>query len=468
MKNTAIFISLILLLGLAIIGLLSYHLFRDPCQGQCSIPPISDKTPEAPLSSSAFQVSTFKLSNGTLLYVLPTSFEPNETSVRILSSRGYADERSTARGSAELALEMAWESGINNKNSDEIFATLYEEGIELSSRVYPFYTVMDATFSSEKLDKFFSLAAIFVQKASVNSKGAEAIKHKIWKNLEEKERSRSVDIDDLLKEQLFPNDSRLQSLKLKDLQTVNAKDANEFLQKILSNPAEDIFIVVGDADPEKVYKELKNQLEQWKPPIVNTKSEFDFPTEETALIRGQFQKAFNLHQKGDGFTKLIFPLHVHVTPTSIKSIDFLANLIEERLRELLKEKIGSYQGIDVSYEFPLFPHLTPVVLSIQYRSPFEINQEIIELILKNLKELVVQGPTDEEYKMADEYLDQSEEYWRKNNEYWLGMLTNYSLWGWPVKDVIEDENKKVDKDSVRELILHHLDVNNYIVLTSHF
>ncbi|MFA6915854.1 MAG: insulinase family protein [Parachlamydiales bacterium] len=466
MKNTVVFLSLISALLLCLALLLGYYFFTDPCQGQCSIPPIKDEAPLPAISKAAFVTKSYTLPNGIKLFVLPTTFEPDEVSVRVIASRGYADESPRARASAELAIEMAWESGVNGKTSDQISATLYAEGIELTSKVYPFFTVMEATLPTEKMDKFFTLASTFIQNAHITSKGSDAIKQKIWKNLEEKADARTVDLDDLLKEQLYPALPQLQSLRLSDLQILNPHDANIFLRKTISNPKNYTIVVVGDIEPETAYQLLKEHLGQWKPLAQINASEFEVPSQESLPIKGQTQKSFNLHQKGDGFTKLVFPLKITVTQESIRTIDFLANLVEERLRTLLKEKTGSYQGIDVSYEFPLYPHLTPVVLSIQYRSAFNINQEIIELILKNLRELTTKGPSKEEYEMVNLYLGQADEYWRKNNEYWLEMLSNYGLWNWPVNDLTSDVTLQVNEKDVNEMIFNVFDINDYLMLSS--
>lgn len=466
MKNTLVFLSLIAALFSAFALLIGYYFFRDPCEGQCSIPPINDEEPLKPISKSAFDTVSYTLPNGIRLYVLPTTFEPDEVSIRIIASRGYADEPPHARAAAGLAIEMAWESGVNNKTSDQISAALYGEGIELTSRVHPFYMEMEATLPTDKVDKFFSLASTFIQNATITAKGVDAIKQKITKNLEEKNLSRAIDIEDLIRENLFPNIPQLQSLKISDLANLTAQEANSFLKKTLSNPKNYLVVIVGDIDPEKAYKLMSEHLGKWNPKVQNDTPSFELPETNALSIRGQTQKSFQLHQRGDGFTKLIFPLKTQVTLKNINTIDFLANLIEERLRSLLKDKTGSYQGIDVSYEFPLFPHLNPVFISIQYRSAVELNQEIIELILKDLHELITKGPSDKEFEMVNHYLDQSDEYWRKNNEYWLEMLTNYGLWNWPIKDLTKETRLAINKAEVNDMIREALDINNYLVLSS--
>lgn len=457
MKNSSYIIILtsIVVVFTALV-MLGVNFFSDPCAGQCSLPQYIEKDETSnSIANYTLEPKNFDLDNGIKLTVLSTPFDDeNEVLTRIIFLRGYADEAPEKRGAAQLSIDMAWESGVGGKNSDQISAMLYEEGIEINSRVYPFITKIDASFPKDKMARFIDLCDRFLQEAHVSKNGAAIVKSRYQQTVEERLHNLGHNYDDFIKGVYFPGMPQLQSISLDDVRKIRHEDADDFIHQITAEPSKFVVMVVGNVDPESVFKEFNATLGHFKPKTGRKESIFDanvFKVSET-----KEPKKFTLQQggKGETLTSVTFPIRIEIDSKNVFGIEFLANLIEERLRDRIKESMGSSFGIDVSYEFPLYPYLKPSLLSIQFRSLPKDTSAILEIIQGCLKDLKDNGPTDRDIQAVHEYVLQSDEFWRRSDQYWLDVLSNYAMWNWPFEALFSEKQPLLNfsKADVEEII----------------
>ncbi len=456
------FISLSLFLG--IITFLAIYFTSDYCGVQCEIPPLStsDEIQSEELANVQLAPKMYTLSNGMKLEVLHTPFEKGETFVRILSLHGFGDESPEKRASDELSIDIAWESGIAGKNSDQISAMLYEQGIELILKVYPFYTKIEASLPSDKIDFFGSLVATFLKSAHVSKEGTEAVKAKIARHIEERTQARKNDFDEMFRKFMFPHEEELHALKLSDLNKLNAEDADAFIHQIGADPKKFLIIVVGDVNAEEVHASFEKQLGGWKSEVKPKETLFN----EQSIFKSEKDKKFEfpLQQRGDAVIKIVCPIKSPEDSEAMSTIEFVTYLIEDRLKTLLSNKTGSSLGVDVSYEFPFYPHLSPANISVQLMVDPSEKEEMIQLVLDNMRSLKADGIKLEEVAAVHRYFRQSDEYWRSSNEYWLDILSNYGMWNWSVNKFFDnDPLLKVTPKQVSDVV-ESLDFNAYSIL----
>lgn len=467
MKNSSLlFVILACTVVLGIFSALGYYFLQDPCAGQCTLPPYEEISHLSTSNDIKIEPKSYILANGIRAYVLPTTFDDeDQVQVRIISLRGYADEKPEKRGSAELSMDMAWESGVANKNLDQISALLYEEGIDLNSKVFPFYTKLEASFPKDKLDRFFTLATTFINDAHVTESGAETVRSRMARSVAERNHSRGVDFDDIAKNIFFPHARQLQAINVHDVNNVNAKDADAFVHQVLADPSKFIVLVIGDVKPEKVLDELNETIGKSVPKTKPEPSYFDWKHISTNGVKEK-RYTFPIHQHGEGLTRIVFPLHIAIDNKTMPGIEFLSNLLEERLRKLLKFKTGSSYGIDVSYEFPLYPHLKPATLTVQFRALPKDNEEIISMIMHNLKELKKQGASTNDIHLVHHFIAQSDDYWKHNNEYWLDVMSNYAMWEWPLETLTEEKEPLLNltSDDINQVIEKALNLDDYVIV----
>ena len=125
-------------------------------------------------------------------------------------------------------------------------------------------------------------------------------------------------------------------------------------------------------------------------------------------------------------------------------------------------------GVDVSYEFPVYPFLDNPWISIRYRCEQKILSSLKEIVISELRRLQAKGTTSVDVAKIKKLEEGGQEFWLKDDFYWVSMLTNYYLWGWnPEK--IDYKNKSIRNlsvEAINSLIKNAITLNNYSVITA--
>jgi predicted Zn-dependent peptidase len=147
-------------------------------------------------------------------------------------------------------------------------------------------------------------------------------------------------------------------------------------------------------------------------------------------------------------------------------IAFVSQVIEARLRSVITRAMKQSHGIDVSYEFPLYPKLDCSWISIRFRSEAKDVTKLKKLILKELELLISQGPTEAEVEYIRKLEFGNDEFWMKDNFYLASMLTNYYLWGWSPDAIYKDALKiqTLTVEEIHSFLQKSITMGNYTVI----
>lgn len=466
MTSHRIILSVFIIAIVASFTAVIFHIFFwDPCQGMCDIPEYRTSKEEIiTKEEQRLEPQAYVLKNGMRVFLLPTKFDDDEVQLRLISLNGYTGLDPSKRASAELALDIAWESGLDGLNSDQIAAKLYENGIELTSKIQPFYARIDASMNSDSLSKFLKMTKYVMQNARITEEGLQATKKKFKRTIRSKTKRREKDFEEIFKEYNQPNWKFLRTIREHQLVKMDLSSANQFLKDILSRPSEMILVIVGDFDKTTVIKEIEDSLgtidnNTEKKTLIEFKPDVTFP-------KGVTKKTFELKQNTDLLTRITLPIRQNVTFEKMYSLEFLTDLIEERLRNELQQKEGTTFGIDVGFEFPLYPHLDGAWIVIQYRTTADKQEIVTEHIISNLKQLKKNNTSQNEINNVRKFILQSDEFWQLNNEYWVDNLSNYGMWNWPIETAAEKKNHllALTPIQIEDIIKTYFNLDDYTIV----
>jgi hypothetical protein len=157
-----------------------------------------------------------------------------------------------------------------------------------------------------------------------------------------------------------------------------------------------------------------------------------------------------------------------VNDQNIDKVAFMCQIIEARLRNVITQKMALSYGVDVSYEFPVYPFLNNPWILIRYRCEDKFIAPLKEIVISELALLQSKGVTKEEVATIKKLEKGSQEFWLKDDFYWVSMLTNYYLWGWNPEN-IDYKNTSLytlDVKEVNTLLKEGISLSNYSVVTA--
>lgn len=447
----------------SLIGLASLHAEISNTEGM-ETPKISAMITSEKIIPNV-SVKELTLSNGMKVWLKPTNFEDDEILIRLSAKGGFSLFNESQRASAELAPQVFLESGFADLTPEKLSVLLYETSVDFSVNVKGFSRSLEASCPADGLETSLKLMNFTFTKRKFNESAFKTVINQANDSL----RKRNLDYDSTFQEVYMAtnteNLSALRHLSGADIRRADFITSRKFFDEAFSNPEEFVCVVVGDFKEE----EIKPLLEKYLATIPSTKQQFkSFHPFKVSFPKGVNSKEIAGQRLGESLVRLTFPIQVEINEKNVFAVELTCQLIEERLREKIKATFNTTQGIDVAYEFPIYPSLELFWISIQFRGEPKSIEPISKLILNELKELQATGPSLFDLENAKIQQKQSDEYWLRQNDFWLASLSNYYLVNWDPKNVVLDakKEKKLSVEKINDILKNYMSLTNYTKIWS--
>lgn len=404
------------------------------------------------------------LKNGMTVWLKPTNFESDEVFIKLSALGGFAYLDPSERPSGELAAQIAWESGLGDLTTDQLSVLLYEHSLDLITKIQPFSRLIEGNSGKQGLSSLLKCVNMIFTQHKLTEAGLKEALINARKILSK------IDSDsDQIYENAFlqvntQNPPFLKPLSVKDLENVNLKKAESFFDHCFSDPAPFVCIIVGSFE----LAEAKNLVNKYLSTIPKKTTDQIFQEKFTTVFPpGVTHKIIHLAGRPDCLTRITFPLQPVLNEKNIPSMEFMCQVIEARLRSVIILEMEFSHGVDVSYEFPLYPLLDNPWISIRFRSDKLDVSRIKHLILKELASLQEDGALVQEMLDIKRLESGSEEFWLRDNFYWVSMLSNYYLWNWSPEQILraERETQHLTLTTINHMLKTYFLLSNYSVIT---
>ncbi len=230
-----------------------------------------------------------------------------------------------------------------------------------------------------------------------------------------------------------------------------------------SNAADFTFFIVGTFDVAQVTPLLERyvaslpstgkRVSQGKP------LGFRFPetVQKVRVERGREPKSE---------TEITYFLDAGSDEDEIALADAAADVLQIRLRDELREALGSTYSVSASYG-NILPERGYGTLAIEYGSSPENADKLADVVLSQVKQLRAKGPTADEIAKVVEQNRQDLETAAKQNPYWLSSLQSTDLLGRDPKSILERSARlaRVTPERVQLALERYLSERRYTVAT---
>lgn len=421
--------------------------------------PLIEKIPEV-------GVTRVTLKNGMRLILKPTDFEADEVIIRFFASGGYGSLKQEDRIIGALASGVLWESGLSDLSADQVSVLLYENSVDFSVKIKPFFRLIEGTCDEDGLKTFFKVTNWVFTQPNFTKNGLNEVKLKSKTVFEKK----AIDFDNVYEDRFMAintqNHNAFKPFVFEEMQNVELKKIETVFKQFFSSPQDFVVTIIGDFEIETILPLIDKYLAV----IPSKNSSISYNFNHFTFPNKIIEENIPLYSKTGSLSRITFPIKNRVNQDNIREVALACQAIEVRLRTVLTEKFGATYGIDVAYEFPFYPYLYHPWITLQFRSEPEAIAAISKTILAELQSLQNQKHSFLETEIEDAILQQkrSDEFWMHDNYYWSVVLSNYSLWNWDLKNLLtnlsahsEDTPQKIQND-----LKTFFDLNRYTIISS--
>jgi len=405
------------------------------------------------------------LKNGMKVIIKKTDFDPDEVLVQLVAPGGYSDLEKMERPSGMLASKIALQSGISENSANEFSYHLYKNNIDFSITIDKTYRVIDATSPSDSLESILRIIGVVLKENKLTENAYNLVIEKEKKLI----RERHLDPEKCFEMHYFAlntqNSKDLRPLSIKGIDKVNLDKSRLLFKKYFTNPSEFTAVIIGDIDVDAVKKMVSQQFS-------SLEDEKDFTSSWTPkgveFPEGISRKLMTSSRATDTYTRVTFPITADFKLENIQKVQLLTLLMEKRLRSIIMAETGKTYGVDVGYELPLYPYHETVWLNIQFHCPKNKSAIIEKKIIDEVEVFKENSISEDELIEIVRHQRNNDDFWLKNNSYWQAILLNYSLWGWDISSIQQENSNlnKIQAEDLRKFLEEYVPSNNYTVISS--
>ncbi|MFI5343061.1 MAG: insulinase family protein [Chlamydiales bacterium] len=411
------------------------------------------------------KLTEITLNNGLKVCLKETDHEEAVFAFQLFAVGGYAALPLADRASAILAADIAWESGLRNQTADQIDIDLYDRSIEFSMEIRNFDRQILVSGPTTELSRCMQLIkALFEQPKFSPDAFKKALEAK-RRDLQARKETKGSDLSahEVFVSSNTRNWSVLQPLTLDELQTVNLQKSEKIFRECFADPSEFILVIAGDFKTAQVVKELEEHLGSMISPSSPKALVNPVPPSLPPGVTKKELKGFHRYSKT--LTCLTFPLNSKAADRH--SLDFLCFILESRLIGFLSKSDDAAKKINVTFEYPLYPCMDEVWLTIQFSSFTEEVHSISNNVLTALQTLKSQGVTHQEVLNFQRLQkNKGSQIWDNCEE--IDLLANYYRASWDLKKIYQKTDFELNNlELFKNELNSYLKLDQYSIISLH-
>ncbi len=390
-------------------------------------------------------IKTLKLSNNIIIHLKKTDFKKNKLNISVIMGYGKFNLNKNLRGLAEISENVVNDSGLGKISSSELYKALADKNVDINFNVGIDNFEIYGSADKEHLETLLQLIYHEIKDPGIR----QSVYDNYIMHLKQKEDGLKHSVNGqyglYVERFLRGNDYRFGMPSFYEQKRFNINDIKKYITENFKNSPVEVN-VVGDFDEGNTVKLLTkyfgdfNKRPEFKK-IQYTQS-LNFPAKQN--------KNFNFESK---IPKSLLTFNYLTTDRrnihSSRVLGLLSELVNERLRVVIREKLGeSYSPFAYNFSSELFKDYG--VLKIFVYAKKEDIKNLKSYIYKMIEDLKNKDITDDEFERIKNPLITQIKDQIKTNEYWLSVLTGSTRYAEKFEwaKTILDDYKSITKDEV--------------------
>jgi zinc protease len=405
---------------------------------------------------------TWTLSNGARVMLKPTEFKADEVLFTAYSPGGTSLAPDSVALSASLAATLVELGGLGEfdavalgkKLSGKVagasaFLSVTQEG--LSGRASPkdlatLFELIHLRFTAPRADTGAFQAFVTNARASLANRGS----------------SPEAVFEDTVGVTLAQHHPRMRPLTSDLVDSLDLGAAIRLYQDRFADASDFTFVFVGAFSPDSI----RPLVEQWiggLPAIRRTERWRDLGIRPpTGVVARTVHKGVEPKSQ----TRLVFTGQFRWNRADRAALRGLAEVLDIRLREELREALGGTYGVDVRATTNRVPR-EDYAFTIGFGSAPERADELVTVVFREIERLGTEGPRERDLAKVQETEIRGRETRLRENGYWLAQLAAYDESGEDPAPIADPRGAAdlFTADAIRNAARRYLDANNYVRVT---
>ena len=413
-------------------------------------------------SDAAVGVTEWTLSNGVHVVLKPTTYRDDELLVRGFSAGGTSLAADSDLVPARTATSVVEAGGIGAFSATALDKALAGTSVSVSPYIGTYDEGIAAGGSPKDAATLFQLIYLYFTAPRADTAAFRSFQERMQAYLADRGASPQAAFADTLAVTLYQHHPRALPVTSATFARMNLAESLRFYRQRFGDAGGFTFVLVGNVDTTR----LRPLVERWLGGLPSTHRVERWRDVGLSYARGVVRRTVRRGSDPRSSTQLVFTGPFAFSRHAVYELGALADVMELRLRERLRQQLGGTYGVSVSAVPSRIPH-GRYELAIGFGSAPGRVQELVRATFADLDSLRAVGPSASDVEKVRETQLRERQTSLRRNAFWASVLATYLQNGWPLDGILkfEDDARRLTPLALRDAARRYLNDGNYVQVT---
>lgn len=364
------------------------------------------------------QTTTIRLSNGSTVILKPTNFKNDEILFRAFSKGGHSLVKDDDYYSASNAASIVAQSGVGDFSAIDLGNMLKGKSTSLSSNISLYSEGLNGNTVPKETETLLQLIHLYFTSPRKDKDAFESFKTRqkqLYANLGA---NPQIFFSAEFQKLMTQNHPRAGGLpKPEDFDKINLERSIQIYKERFANAGDFTFLFVGALDEDTI----KPLLEKYIGSLPGKPLKENFKDLGIRPPSGEVVKVINKGSEPQSIVNIVFTAPVPYTAKDNFVLQSLADVLNIKLIEQLREEKGSVYGASASGRLTKYPY-SYSSFTISFPCSPDNADTLSKAAIEELKKIMDNGVTAEDLEKIKEQQKRKLEVDMKQNQFWMGSL----------------------------------------------
>jgi len=369
-------------------------------------------------------ITEWTLSNGARVVLKPSDFEADRVSLLGSSPGGVATANDKLYPDARFADNIAALGGVGDHDAEELGKMLAGKHVTAAAEIGETTETVEAGASVRDLETMFQLVHLEITAPRKDDRAIAVWRQNLKEQLLNRLRDPEVQFQIQSQAVLYQGNARRKPVGPTDVDKLDPAKAFAFYKDRFGDVSDFTFVIVGAFDTAQLRPLVETYLASL-PGKGRHEKQKDLHIRKA---RGVVKQAWMLGQEPKARVQVLFHAEEPWTRDKDRDMYILGQVLEIRLREILREDKGGVYGVGVGGAISRAP-FQERNFSISFGcDPLRVT-ELINAAFDEIAQVQKAGIGDEYLEKVKQTFAREREVQLRNNGFWIGWLTSAYTYG---------------------------------------
>ena len=400
-----------------------------------------------------------ELSNGVKVFLKPTELKDDQILLGAYSPGGLSLVSDADYASGVFSGQLIGISGLGNMDAIQLQKALTGRAVMVNAGAGELSEGVSGVASPRDLETMLQLVYLHFTAPRSDSAAYVSFMERIRASLANRGASPDAAFSDTFALTFWQNHPRAQPQTVEWIDRIDRDAAFRIYRDRFADASDFTFALVGNFDTDSIVP----LVQQYLGTLPSTRRVERPRDNGMRPVRGVVEKTVRRGVEPKSQTRITFSGAFENTSENRTAIALLVDIIDMKLRDVLREDLGGTYGVSVSQSTQRFPE-SRYLLSISFGAAPDRLEELTRTVFAELEKIRANGPDADALAKVKEQARRGHETGLQRNEFWLSALLRQAETGEPAALAVQfpDRVNAVTAEQIREAARRYLDVRNYV------